>query len=135
MDYAPQEIGIYDSRYDHLGEMDCRGCHGASLADRHHYSETVLIYNQCTPCHEIIPDPPGVVVIRDCTTSGCHSWDDVLVNGWHHNTNLSASENCVACHDRNLVAEITPFTSFVEYEPSVVTPTPFSYPSIRWVIV
>jgi len=132
MDYAPQEIGIYDTRYDNLGEMDCRGCHGDSLADRHHYSETVIIYGLCTPCHEIIPDPPGVVVTRDCTTSGCHSWSDISVNGWHHNTNLSSSENCVACHDRNLVAEITPFSSFVEYPPSVVTPTPFSCENCHW---
>ena len=99
MDYVPQEVGIYDTRYDNLGELDCRACHGDSLADRHHYTEIVLRDRLCTPCHEIIPDPPGVVVIRDCSASGCHSWDDVYVNGWHHDTDLSASDNCVACHD------------------------------------
>ncbi len=132
MDYVPQEVGIYDTRYDHLGEMDCRACHGDSLADRHHYTDTVLRDKLCTPCHAIIPDPPGVVVIRDCTTSGCHDWIDVGTNGWHHNTNLSESENCVACHDRNVVAEITPFSSFAEYPDSVVTPTPFSCENCHW---
>jgi hypothetical protein len=73
-----------------------------------------------------------VLVIRDCTTSGCHSWDDVYANGWHHNTDLSGSENCVACHSENIVAEITPFSSFQEYPPSVVTPTPFSCENCHW---
>ena len=140
MDYVPQETAIFDTRYDNLAENDCRECHGDSLADRHHYNNIVLIWNRCTDCHEIIPDPPGVVVIRDCTTSGCHSWDDVgerddsgvPPNGWHHATDLSGSENCVACHDRNIVAEITPFSSFQEYVPSVVTPTPFSCENCHW---
>jgi hypothetical protein len=56
----------------------------------------------------------------------------VYTNGWHHNTDLSESENCVACHDRNLVAEITPFSSFAQYPPSVVTPTPFSCENCHW---
>jgi hypothetical protein len=71
-------------------------------------------------------------VIRDCETSGCHSWEDVYANGWHHDTDLSASENCVACHDRNVVAELTPFSSFALYPPSVVTPTPFSCENCHW---
>ncbi|UCG80634.1 MAG: hypothetical protein JSV60_11925 [Desulfobacterales bacterium] len=145
MDYVPQELAIYDTRYDNLGELDCRACHGDSLADRHHYTEMVLRDRLCTPCHEICdisqPDcDTGVVVIRDCTASGCHSWDDVgqmdgssvPPNGWHHNTDLSASENCVACHDRNVVAEITPFSGFQQYPPSVVTPTPFSCENCHW---
>jgi hypothetical protein len=132
MDYAPQETAIFDTRYDNLGEMDCRACHGDSLADRHHNTLIVLRDHMCTPCHEVIPDPPGVVVIRDCTTSGCHSWDDVYANGWHHTTDLSGSENCVACHDTNIVAEITPFSSFQEYPPSVVTPSPFSCENCHW---
>jgi hypothetical protein len=36
VDYTAQEIAIYDTRYDELGVADCRGCHGDSLADRHH---------------------------------------------------------------------------------------------------
>jgi len=133
MDYAPQEIGIYDTRYDELDEMDCRSCHGDSLADRHHYSDTVLIQGLCTPCHEVIPEPPGVVVIRDCTTSGCHSWDDVMgANGWHHNTDWSGAEACTTCHDRNIVAEITPLRTVDLYPPSFVTPTPFSCENCHW---
>jgi hypothetical protein len=140
MDYVPQENAILDTRYDSLEEADCRRCHGDSLADRHHYTEIVLIYNRCVDCHAVIPDPPGVVVTRDCVTSGCHSWDDVGVmdavgtppNGWHHNTDLSGSENCTACHDSNYVAEITPFSSFEDVVPSVVTPTPFSCENCHW---
>jgi hypothetical protein len=131
MDYAPQEIAIYDTRYDELDEMDCRSCHGDSLADRHHYSDTVLIQGLCTPCHEVVPE--GVVVIRDCTTSECHSWDDVMgANGWHHNTDWSGAENCTSCHDRNVVAEITPLRTVDLYPPSFVTPTPFSCENCHW---
>jgi hypothetical protein len=38
----------------------------------------------------------------------------------------------VTCHDQNVVAEITPFSSFQEYPPSVVTPTPFSCANCHW---
>ncbi len=132
MDYVPQEVGIYDTWYSRLEEFDCRKCHGDSLADRHHHTEIVLRDGLCFPCHELTPDPPGVVVIRDCTTGGCHSWDDVPANGWHHDTDLSGSENCVACHDRNLVSEISPFSSFAEYPPSVATPSIFSCQNCHW---
>jgi len=136
MDYAPQEIGMDDRRYDELSEADCRACHGQSLANRHHVTPIVLEQHTCSidsgGCHEVLPEPPGVVVIQDCTTSGCHSWDDVYAYGWHHNTDLSAPENCVSCHNPNLVAEIHPFISFQEYPPSVVTPTPFSCENCHW---
>ena len=102
MDYVPQEIGIHDTVYWELGESDCRRCHGNSLADRHHLTDTVVLYGLCTPCHDPIPEPPHVVAIRDCLTSGCHSWDDLDANGWHHNTDLSASNNCTCCHNPNL---------------------------------
>ena len=128
MDYVPQEIGIYDTQYSELNENDCRGCHGNSTADRHHFSETAR-GGQCTPCHEIIPDPPGVVVIRDCVTPGCHATFD---NGWHHLTDMAAAENCVACHGRQVVDEITPFRDHQMYPPTVVTPTPFSCENCHW---
>jgi hypothetical protein len=138
MDYVPQELGIYDTRYDNLTEADCRRCHGNSLADRHHNTLIVLRDNLCTPCHLI--DAGGVHVTRDCTTSGCHSWNDLgpmdadanPPNGWHHSTDLSGSENCVICHSTNIVAEITPFVSFTQYPPTVVTPTPFSCENCHW---
>jgi hypothetical protein len=137
LDYAPQEMGMYDTRYDELGEMDCRACHGDSLVDRHHYSPRALEHQTCGiesgGCHELIPEPPGVVIIRDCTTSSCHSWDDVLAgNGWHHATDLSLAENCVICHNPNLVGPIGPFLPFAQYPPSVVTPTPFSCENCHW---
>jgi len=135
MDYTPQELAIYDTGYWHLGETDCRQCHGDSLADRHHFSDTVLVYGLCTPCHALDPNAPGgVVVIRDCTTSGCHHWNDVLTqpNGWHHNTDLSGSENCTACHDPAVINEITNFRDMTLYPPSVVTPTPFSCENCHW---
>ena len=53
MDYVPQEYGIYDTHYKFLDEDDCRFCHGNSTADRHHYSDMVLIFGQCTPCHNV----------------------------------------------------------------------------------
>jgi hypothetical protein len=131
MDYVSQEMGMYDTRYDLLTESDCRGCHGDNQADRHHYSPLGLA-GQCGGCHDIISEPPGVFPIRDCITSGCHSWDDVHVNGWHHDTDLSAAENCVICHSPNLVAPIGPFRSFQEDPPPVVTPTPFSCENCHW---
>jgi hypothetical protein len=131
LDYVPQEMGMYDTSYDRLTESDCRECH-RETADRHHYTDIVLQDNLCSPCHDIISEPPGVIVIRNCTTSGCHSWDDVPFNGWHHDTDLSSPENCVICHNPNLVAPIAPFASFQDYPPSVVTPTPFSCENCHW---
>lgn len=131
MDYVPQDIGIYDTAYAELEESDCRSCHGNSLADRHHLTDTVAV-DGCAPCHyDEVTDYP-VVIARNCLTSGCHSWDDVDTNGWHHNTDLSASGNCIACHDPNLIAEITPFSDFTTYPPSVITPTPFSCENCHW---
>ncbi|MBW2173318.1 MAG: thrombospondin type 3 repeat-containing protein [Deltaproteobacteria bacterium] len=132
MDYVPQEIGIYDSWYDRLEEIECRRCHGDSLADRHHHTPIVLEQGFCHPCHESTPEPPGVVVITDCKTSGCHSGDDLRANGWHHDTDLFGAENCVKCHDRNLVSEILPFSGFAEYPPSVETPELFSCQNCHW---
>jgi hypothetical protein len=132
MDYVPQEMGIYDTTYRELDELDCRNCHGNSLADRHHLTDTVVVYGLCSPCHDMITEPPFVVIIRDCLTSGCHSWYDLYSNGWHHNTDLSASGNCVACHDPNLVGEITPIVDFATHPPSIVTPTPFGCENCHW---
>ena len=150
MDYVPQEIGIYDTMYWELNEHDCRDCHGNSTADRHHYTPIVLRDDLCTVCHPTCtpgsPDcPDGILIIRDCLTSGCHSWSDVgpkdekgtfdpanLYNGWHHATDMAASENCVACHNPNLVEEITPFRDLETYPQTVVTPTPFSCENCHW---
>ena len=58
-------------------EADCRGCHGPSVADRHHIPQP----ENCTDCHTIVPDPPGVTVERDCLV--CHdstvTVDDIVL--------------------------------------------------------
>lgn len=133
MDYVPQEIGIYDTAYGNLTESDCRGCHGSSLADRHHATSTVARDRRCTACHEVDASAPsGVSTVRDCMTSGCHSQYDLDANGWHHNTDLSGSSNCVACHDPSLIAQISPLRDLSLYPPSVITPTPFSCENCHW---
>ena len=133
MDYVPQEIGIYDTTYENLTESDCRGCHGNSLADRHHATTTVVRDHRCVTCHEVDPgSPSGVFVTRDCLTSGCHSKQDLQENGWHHNTDVSGSGDCVTCHNPSLIAPISPIRDFSLYPPSVVTPTPFSCENCHW---
>src|SRR3972149_727475 len=139
MDYVPQEIGIYDTVYQKQTEHDCRKCHGNSTADRHHGVPKVVKYHLCTPCHKIcVPGTPdcqnGITMHRNCLTSGCHSWNDVQSGNkkWHHNTDMSASENCIACHNPNIIEEITPFRDFQMYPPTVVTPTPYSCENCHW---
>lgn len=134
MDYVPQEIGIYDTTYNFLTETDCRRCHGNSLADRHHLTDTVVRDRLCTPCHDLIPDPPGVIVKRNCKEDGCHGsiTVDLPANGAHHLSDLARSNNCTACHNSNVISEIQPFRSINQYPPSVVTPTPYSCQNCHW---
>jgi hypothetical protein len=132
MDYVPQEIGMYDTSYQELDEFDCRGCHGNSMSDRHHMLDPVVRLKTCDPCHEVIDEPPFVIVVRDCLTCGCHSPGDAYTGRWHHNTDLSASGQCVACHDPNLIAEISPLLDLETYPPSIVTPTPYSCENCHW---
>lgn len=139
MDYVSQEIGIYDTIYQEQTESSCRKCHGNSTADRHHGVPMVVIDHLCTPCHPActVGDPDcenGITIHRNCLTSGCHSWDDVRSGNkkWHHNTDMSASDNCIACHNPNIIDEIDPFRGFQAYPPTVVTPTPFSCENCHW---
>jgi len=144
MDYAPQEIGIYDATYQDQTEHTCRECHGNSLADRMHHTPIVLRDGYCAVpggCHEVGPPPDyEVVVIRDCVTAGCHSWADVgprdelatPPNGWHHSHDMAESENCIACHDPNILDEVTPVRDHQTYPPTVVTPTPLSCDNCHW---
>ena len=153
MDYVPQELGIFDGLYDSLGEADCRICHGASLADRHHLSEIVLSNpGYCTPCHEVIPEDPGVVVINDCTTIGCHNANTNLgprdgdntpvtgdpfagadePNGWHHDTNLSFVDQCIACHAPDVLDRVTDIADLTPPPPSIVSPSPFDCENCHW---
>jgi hypothetical protein len=137
MDYVPQEIGVYDSGYQTLTEADCRGCHGDSTADRHHLTPRVPQELECMTCHlpcePGTPDcPNGTLITRDCLTSGCHSWDDVPTNGWHHDTDLSAPRNCVRCHNPNLIGEIRDFYDLDTYPPTVVVPLSSSCENCHW---
>jgi hypothetical protein len=139
MDYVPQELGFYDTDYTNWDEAGCRSCHGYSIADRHHGVPMVVNDHQCYTCHPLCTKGAphcenGITINRNCLTSGCHSWNDVQYGNqkWHHNTDLSDPENCVVCHNPNLVEEIGPFRSFVQYPPSVVTPTPFSCENCHW---
>jgi hypothetical protein len=139
MDYVPQEIGMYDTMYAELTEDQCRACHGASLGDRHHNTDFVLVAGSCEPCHDLIDEAPGVVVFRNCIVDegvvGCHSWDNARlgINGWHHETaSWDEPDSCVTCHNPNLVGPIRNFRPFALYPPSVVTPTPFSCENCHW---
>jgi hypothetical protein len=135
MDYVPQEMGFYDTTYWELKENDCRNCHGDNTADRHHATDAALLSGGCALCHfdEAGPTPSGEgIVVRDCTTSGCHSWDDVPVNGWHHASN----DNCTACHDPNVIDDRGPFRDFETDPPMALNPdlipNPFSCDNCHW---
>jgi hypothetical protein len=139
MDYVPQELGFYDTGYTNWDETGCRSCHGYSTADRHHGVPMSVNDHLCYPCHatctEGAPDcENGITIHRNCMTSGCHSWNDVQFGNqkWHHNTDLTDPENCIVCHNPNLVDEITPFRDFLTYPPSGVTPTPFTCENCHW---
>lgn len=60
----------------------CRTCHGNSVADIHHVGAM-----RCIACHS-----PGVV-IRDCTTSGCHDPSNL-------------SNVCLSVEDESIAIEI-----------------------------
>lgn len=139
MDYVPQEIGIYDTMYYEHAEHNCRKCHGNSTADRHHGVPQVVRDHLCTTCHPTctVGEPDcenGITIHRNCLTSGCHSWNDVQFGNekWHHNTDMAGSENCIACHNPNLIEEITPYRDPELYPPTVVTPSPFSCENCHW---
>lgn len=89
---VPQLIGVFDTTYANLKEADCRSCHGAYLADRHHMSPLGTAGN-CTACHMVTN---GVVQItRDCKI--CHTVSE------HHSTDIAKAGICTACHDPALV--------------------------------
>ena len=127
MDYVPQEEGNYDTVYSQLAESDCRSCHGSSVADRHH-----VLGLECLQCHDV--HGADVMVVRDCMTSGCHSWGDVDTNGWHHNNVVSESGNCTACHNPALLSQNSPAGCISEDDIIVLDmlPTPFACQNCHW---
>src|SRR4030066_1016019 len=139
MDYVPQELGTYDTEYTNYDEAGCRPCHGYSTAARHHGVPMGVKDHLCYPCHTLCTEGApdcvnGITIHRTCLPSGGHSWNYVQFGNskWHHNTDLSDPENCVVCHNPNLIGKITPVYDFETYPPSVVTPTPFSCENCHW---
>ena len=135
MDYVPQNVGIYDTYYQNFKESDCRWCHGASTADRHHDTWYALT-GDCCHCHQIPngggehecqPVPPE----RDCKV--CHLDGGPLGNlGFpHHKSDLADAGTCIACHDPNLLSE-TNTREPDGYVPTNITPTPYSCENCHW---
>lgn len=128
MDYVPQNVGIYDTYYCNFKEPDCRVCHGTSTAERHHATEYALTGN-CLYCHSVIPGvvPPE----RDCKVCHVDGGPIVDLGMPHHRSDLADSDQCTQCHSPNLLVE----TNTVEppnYEPSSITPTPYSCENCHW---
>jgi len=127
MDYVPQEVGMYDTSYTSLDEPICRGCHGASLAERHHGTEKGL-FESCSYCHGVDSD----YTETNCVASGCHGGVDPYANGWHHMTNAAHAGECIFCHDHNLIDSPNVPRESSNYPPSRVTPTPSSCQNCHW---
>ena len=51
--YVSQDVGTCDTPYSELVESDCRACHGASVAERHH---TLITACEC----EMVPDATSI---------------------------------------------------------------------------
>ncbi|MBW1744680.1 MAG: hypothetical protein JRJ47_14830, partial [Deltaproteobacteria bacterium] len=88
--------------------------------------------DECTRCHPCGEPSDDCVVVRNCLTDGCHSFNDVSTNGWHHYTEKSDSGNCGACHDLVPVEEFGPGIRFEDYPPKVSPPTPYSCENCHW---
>ena len=58
MSYVSQDVGTYDTPYSELDEGYCRGCHGASTADRHHQLLVPPVIDKIRPR----PCPPGETI-------------------------------------------------------------------------
>jgi hypothetical protein len=125
MDYVPQNLGIYDTYYDNFQEPDCRVCHGASLAERHHGTPKAL-KGKCTFCHKdgLAPNPD-----MDCKL--CHIDGGPIgdYGNMHHKTDLADSGQCSQCH---LYIVETYTVEPPSYEPTSATPTPYRCGNCHW---
>ncbi len=140
MDYTPQNFGIYDTYYEYFNEGDCRSCHGASTAERHHATEKATT-GQCLDCHCDYPNvTPPVRNCLDCHNDGT-KWcgtgepqgnppDDALGSP-HHRTDASDSLQCTACHSPSLIVE-TNTVDVPSYGVSLITPTPHACGNCHW---
>jgi hypothetical protein len=117
-------------------------------------------YETCTYCHPVPTDlngdgiwepapidyypkgtydeyENGVRMADDCTAEWCHEVAFLDPppdgHGWHHNTDMADSKNCIACHDPNLIEEIAPIQDFQSNPPTILSlPTPFSCENCHW---
>lgn len=100
-----QTLGFYDTKFGALVETDCRGCHGASLVDRHHaLINSVVPAVSCirqpsqpasltTGCHVLISDGTGGFVFQDFRNClNCHTASP------HHTTTAALAKDCQHCH-------------------------------------
>ena len=130
MDYVPQNVGIYDTYYKNFKESDCRVCHGASTAPRHHSTDWALDGN-CLYCHNEFPVviPP----VRNCKECHDDNWSKHpdLYGYPHHSSGWANADNCVKCHDPNLLVETNTVLP-PGYEPSETTPSPLSCENCHW---
>jgi hypothetical protein len=138
MDYVPQNHGIYDTNYSEFKESDCRACHGATTAWRHHATE-YAVRGQCSatchdPAHNPTTDP-----VRDCKV--CHvdsTWVQVDAGYGvgnlglpHHRSRSALIGTCTACHDSTLVSDLNAVEP-PQFAPTDVTPKPVSCENCHW---
>jgi hypothetical protein len=143
---AQQNVGYPDKLYrddDNPGaeitETDCRWCHGASTAERHHNTQYALVENcilNVGGCHEV-DTPPEVEPTRDCKL--CHTDDasayPTFFATWgnlgypHHTTASAESGVCTDCHT-NIVETYTQPPE--NYPPTSITPSPASCENCHW---
>ena len=136
MDYAPQNIGIYDTYYKFFEESDCRVCHGASTAETHHGTWAALTFD-CIKCHSAYPDV--VPAERDCKKchldaaqrDSLHPLDGKDYGKPHHASDPAASDECTECHNQELISKTFSVAPPSE-EPTDITPTPYSCENCHW---
>ena len=145
---ANQILGIPDSIFDELVEVDCRGCHNQSppsgipvdptyLPDRHHGLVGVTIPSgsqapfgdpngdglyECMSCHTMVWTGISWELdpnYRDCLV--CHS--STIEGTVHHLTATAQGGDCVACHG-GYIDNMDDGHYIPTYNPSLVTPWP-----------
>ncbi len=126
MDYVPQNIGVYDTYYENFHESDCRACHGASTAERHHGTNYAFEGN-CQLCHLIWPSSSQPE--RDCKV--CHIDGGPIGNfgNPHHKSQSVSFGMCNQCHFHVVrTYSVQPPL----YAPTSTTPTPYSCENCHW---
>jgi hypothetical protein len=127
MDYVPQNLGIYDTYYENFQEPDCRVCHGASLAERHHNTPRARRGN-CQFCHK---DACGLAPRADMDCKSCHIDGGPIgdFGNMHHKSDLADSDQCNQCH---LFIVETFTVDPPTHQPTSATPTPYVCGNCHW---